>query len=305
MSDIKINNLQIVPLGAGQDVGRSCILVSIGGKNIMLDCGMHMGYQDDRRFPDFSYTEFRGDTNFFTSAHIKACMKKQHSSLVGTRRECSVEYAVFGGSSYSNYFVIAVNLHEMVQVDRELSIRAFYAGHVLGAAMFEVRVGNQSVLYTGDYNMTPDRHLGAARVLPGLRPDLLISESTYATTIRDSKRARERDFLKKVHDRVVSGGKVGNYDNFSFLLSINSLSYFRCLFLSLLRRYAWPNGAFLHSGWYTMTAMMVLNCSMVSSVFYQLKEMQIRLIFIVIRFQIEILRKIYSLKNKLHGICNL
>jgi integrator complex subunit 11 len=28
--------------------------------------------------------------------------------------------------------------------------------------MFEVRVGQQSVVYTGDYNMTPDRHLGAA-----------------------------------------------------------------------------------------------------------------------------------------------
>ncbi|KJH44441.1 hypothetical protein DICVIV_09540 [Dictyocaulus viviparus] len=47
-------NIQIVPLGAGQDVGRSCILVTIGGKNVMLDCGMHMGYQDERRFPDFS-----------------------------------------------------------------------------------------------------------------------------------------------------------------------------------------------------------------------------------------------------------
>jgi len=33
---------------------------------------------------------------------------------------------------------------------------------VLGAAMFYVRVGQQSFLYTGDYNMTPDRHLGTA-----------------------------------------------------------------------------------------------------------------------------------------------
>lgn len=33
--------------GAGQDVGRSCIIVSFGGKNIMLDCGMHMGFNDD------------------------------------------------------------------------------------------------------------------------------------------------------------------------------------------------------------------------------------------------------------------
>jgi len=48
-------DIKITPLGAGQDVGRSCILVSMGGKNIMLDCGMHMGFNDERRFPDFSY----------------------------------------------------------------------------------------------------------------------------------------------------------------------------------------------------------------------------------------------------------
>eukprot|EP00961_Rhodomonas_salina_P058388 784665-Rhodomonas_salina.2 len=35
------------------DVGKSCILVTIGGKNILLDCGMHPGYNDNRRFPDF------------------------------------------------------------------------------------------------------------------------------------------------------------------------------------------------------------------------------------------------------------
>ena len=34
-------------LGAGQDVGRSCILITMGGKNIMLDCGLHMGFHDD------------------------------------------------------------------------------------------------------------------------------------------------------------------------------------------------------------------------------------------------------------------
>lgn len=28
-------------------MGRSCILVSIAGKNVMLDCGMHMGFSDD------------------------------------------------------------------------------------------------------------------------------------------------------------------------------------------------------------------------------------------------------------------
>lgn len=113
--------------------------------------------------------ERKGESNFFTSQMIKDCMKK----------------------------VVAVTLHQSVMVDPELEIKAYYAGHVLGAAMFWVRVGSQSIVYTGDYNMTPDRHLGAAWI-DKCRPDLLISESTYATTIRDSKRCRERDFLKKV-----------------------------------------------------------------------------------------------------------
>ena len=122
--------------------------------------------------------------------------------------------------------VRTVNLHEIVKVDDELEIKAYYAGHVLGAAMFEIRVGQQSVVYTvllyifslnfkkfknfaikGDYNMTPDRHLGAAWI-DRCRPDILITESTYATTIRDSKRCRERDFIKKVHGCLDRGGKV-------------------------------------------------------------------------------------------------
>lgn len=85
------------------------------------------------------------------------------------------------------FYGIALIVSTLLQVDDELEIKAYYAGHVLGAAMFYMKVGSDSVLYTGDYNMTPDRHLGAAWV-DKCRPSLLITESTYATTIRDSKR---------------------------------------------------------------------------------------------------------------------
>lgn len=57
ISSLNMTEIKVVPLGAGQDVGRSCIIVTIGGKNIMLDCGMHMGFNDDRRFPDFNYID--------------------------------------------------------------------------------------------------------------------------------------------------------------------------------------------------------------------------------------------------------
>jgi integrator complex subunit 11 len=235
MSDIKI-----VPLGAGQDVGRSCILLTIGGKNVMLDCGMHMGYNDDRRFPDFSYITKNGPITDFLDCVIISHFHLDHcgalpymSEIVGfdgkiymthpTKAICPIlleDYRkiTVERKGEQNFFtsemikscmkkVIAVNLHQTVQVDDELEIKAYYAGHVLGAAMFHIRVGSQSVVYTGDYNMTPDRHLGSAWI-DKCRPDVLISESTYATTIRDSKRCRERDFLKKVHDTVDKGGKV-------------------------------------------------------------------------------------------------
>ena len=78
--------------------------------------------------------DVKGDSNFFTSAMIKDCMKK----------------------------VKVVNIHETISIEKDFEIRAYYAGHVLGAAMFYVRVGTESVVYTGDYNMTPDRHLGSA-----------------------------------------------------------------------------------------------------------------------------------------------
>lgn len=43
-----------------------------------------------------------------------------------------------------------VNFPDMFiqQVDDELEIKAYYAGHVLGAAMFQIKVGSDSVVYT-------------------------------------------------------------------------------------------------------------------------------------------------------------
>ncbi|XP_076212386.1 integrator complex subunit 11 isoform X2 [Aptenodytes patagonicus] len=206
----------------------------------MLDCGMHMGYNDDRRFPDFSYITQNGrltdflDCVIISHFHLDHCGALPYfSEMVGydgpiymthpTKAICPIlleDYRkiTVDKKGETNFFtsqmikdcmkkVVAVHLHQTVQVDEELEIKAYYAGHVLGAAMFQIKVGCESVVYTGDYNMTPDRHLGAAWI-DKCRPDLLISESTYATTIRDSKRCRERDFLKKVHETVERGGKV-------------------------------------------------------------------------------------------------
>ena len=37
--------LEFIPLGAGNEVGRSCCLLKFKGKTIMFDCGAHPGYR--------------------------------------------------------------------------------------------------------------------------------------------------------------------------------------------------------------------------------------------------------------------
>jgi integrator complex subunit 11 len=185
-----MSSIQITPLGAGQDVGRSCILLSLGPKNIILDCGMHMGFDDQRRFPDFSYISTRGkfseliDCVIITHFHLDHCGSLPYfTEMCGydgpvymtepTRAICQLlledyrkitvaqksELGFFTSEDIQKCLgkVKIVGLKERVMVDDELEITAYYAGHVLGAAMFHIKYKNMSVVYTGDYNMTADR----------------------------------------------------------------------------------------------------------------------------------------------------
>lgn len=43
-----------MPLGAGQEIGRSCLLLQMAGLNIMFDCGVHMAQTGPERFPDWA-----------------------------------------------------------------------------------------------------------------------------------------------------------------------------------------------------------------------------------------------------------
>ena len=45
--------MKITPLGAGQEVGRSCILVEYKNKTILLDCGLHPAYTGIAALPFF------------------------------------------------------------------------------------------------------------------------------------------------------------------------------------------------------------------------------------------------------------
>ena len=232
--------ISVLPLGAGCDVGRSCVIVQIDDQAIMFDCGMHMGFQNYKRFPDFRYISKNLDPTIInkqisavliTHFHLDHCgalpffsqvigydgpiimsqptkaiapiLLEDFKRLLVEKKGKEVNdddqlaphpllNQIFTSDDIKNCMkkVTTINVHETIKLINGLEITAYYAGHVIGAIMFKVKYNNQTVVYTGDYNMTPDRHLGAAKI-DKCKPDLLITETTYATMIRDSKRARE------------------------------------------------------------------------------------------------------------------
>ena len=46
--------LRLLTLGAGQEVGKSCVVLNAHGVNVMFDCGLHLGRKGAERLPDFS-----------------------------------------------------------------------------------------------------------------------------------------------------------------------------------------------------------------------------------------------------------
>ncbi|XP_021293359.1 cleavage and polyadenylation specificity factor subunit 3-II [Herrania umbratica] len=160
-------------LGAGQEVGKSCVVVSINGKRIMFDCGMHMGYTDSRRYPDFSLISKTGD---FDNALTCVIITHFHLDHIGALPYFT-EVCGYTGPVYMTYPTKA-----------------------LAPLMLE------------DYRKNMDRRgedgqFTSDHITECMKKDSN-NRSTYATTIRDSRYGREREFLKAVHNCVAAGGKV-------------------------------------------------------------------------------------------------
>ncbi|GLI59847.1 hypothetical protein VaNZ11_001835 [Volvox africanus] len=216
-------SIEVLPLGAGQDVGRSCCIVRMAGRTVMFDCGAHFGFRDARRFPAFELLSRAGRFTEMIDAVVITHFHTDHLGALPYFTEVNAdrpgERLPYNEQHVRECLrrVTAVDLHQVVAVAPGLSFTFHYAGHVLGAAMVHMTAGHLTAFYTGDFNSSPDRHLGPAepRLPPGgpsgaafRRPDVLISEATYAATLRDSKRARERDLLSAVVETVSAGGKV-------------------------------------------------------------------------------------------------
>ncbi|XP_073122881.1 cleavage and polyadenylation specificity factor subunit 3-I [Henckelia pumila] len=227
------DELIITPLGAGSEVGRSCVYMTYKGKNIMFDCGIHPAVSGMAALPYFDEidpskidvllvthfhldhaaslpyflekTTFRGRV-FMTHA-TKAIYKLLLTDYVKVSK-VSVEDMLYDEQDILRSMdkIEVIDFHQTLEVNG-VRFWCYTAGHVLGAAMFMVDIAGVRVLYTGDYSREEDRHLRAAE-LPQFSPDVCIIESTYGVQTHQPRHIREKLFTDVIHSTVSQGGRV-------------------------------------------------------------------------------------------------
>uniref|UniRef100_A0A8C7IW79 Cleavage and polyadenylation specificity factor subunit 3 n=1 Tax=Oncorhynchus kisutch TaxID=8019 RepID=A0A8C7IW79_ONCKI len=226
------DQLLIRPLGAGQEVGRSCIILEFKGRKIMLDCGIHPGLEGMDALPYIDLidpaeidlllishfhldhcgalpwflqkTSFKGRT-FMTHA-TKAIYRWLLSDYVKVSN-ISADDMLYTETDLEESMdkIETINFHEVKEV-AGIKFWCYHAGHVLGAAMFMIEIAGVKILYTGDFSRQEDRHLMAAEI-PSVKPDILITESTYGTHIHEKREEREARFCNTIHDIVNREGR--------------------------------------------------------------------------------------------------
>ena len=232
------NSFKFFSLGGSNEVGRSCHILQYKGKTVMLDAGVHPAYQGISSLP--FYDEFdlsKIDVLLISHFHLDHA-----ASLPYVMRRTNFQGRVFmthptkaiyrwllkdfvrvtsiGSSSAGqdeNLYtdedlaesfdkIETIDYHSTMDVNG-IKFTAFHAGHVLGAAMFQIEIAGLRVLFTGDYSREIDRHLNSAEV-PPLPSDVLIVESTFGTATHEPRLNREKKLTQLIHTAVARGGRV-------------------------------------------------------------------------------------------------
>ncbi|KAF1837379.1 hypothetical protein BDW02DRAFT_566036 [Decorospora gaudefroyi] len=232
------DELMFLCLGGGNEVGRSCHIIQYKGKTVMLDAGMHPAHEGLSAMPfydDFDLstvdvllishfhvdhaaslpyvlakTNFRG--RVFMTHPTKAIYKWliQDSVRVGNMSSNSeTKIQMYTEADHLNTYpmIESIDFYTTHTVSG-IRITPYPAGHVLGAAMFLMEIADLKILFTGDYSREDDRHLVSASVPPGVKVDVLITESTFGISMHTPRVEREAQLMKAITDVLNRGGRA-------------------------------------------------------------------------------------------------
>ena len=221
-------------LGGAMEVGASCILLEIAGWKILMDCGIRQKTGKDT-LPDLRRIQEEGGVDCILVSHA-------HMDHTGSLPIISAEYpfapiymtpmtmdlsrvllydsiklmqhAEDGIPLYAEKQVLdmldrvrPVRFGEPLEILPEVTLTMYPAGHIAGAACIYLQTPAGSLFYSGDFSSFAQNTIEGAMV-PRLRPDVSILESTYGDRLHANREIEEDRLLEIVRECAERRGKM-------------------------------------------------------------------------------------------------
>ncbi|NET66076.1 MAG: MBL fold metallo-hydrolase [Moorea sp. SIO1G6] len=225
------DRLIVTPLGAARSIGASCFKILIGPYEVVLDCGTRPKGYDPLPALDYlhnpnlllishSHQDHLGAVPVFHSRYPGARMISTHGTReiahVMLRDGLKIQQLNEDSPELFDEADLEQTLFQLetqpVGKDFEplpgLMVRFINAGHILGAACIYLRYKDMSLLYTGDFHTTNSRTTNGLNLAELPEADILITESTYGSSVHPARRNQETALMESIAEVVQAGGNV-------------------------------------------------------------------------------------------------
>lgn len=215
--------LKIQVLGGAREVGGSCIAVTTDRCKVALDYGIKLEGVTDEYPKNF-------DAIIISHAHLdhsgsllRLSESRNKQVIVGSKitRDVTVDLLKDMIKVHeSNGDSLGYNDQTAEQIKSawtpaeflalpDMNLQLYPGGHVAGASMTGIRTEGKTILYTGDFCLHNTEILGGCSpdLLPN-EPDVLISESTYGSTIRQPRSELIDQLFKEIRETIRHRGNV-------------------------------------------------------------------------------------------------
>ena len=232
--------IRVTFLGAGRQVGRSCLLLQTPESRVLLDCGIDVAADNPNdSYPMLEAPEFdinKLDAIIVTHPHTDHAAFVPYLYKMGYQGPVyftepgldiaalmSLDYisvsqkenrkVIFGSTDIKEMVKhsIALEYDEVTDITPDIRVTFYDAGHTLGSAMVHINIGNglHNIVYTGDMNYETSNLLSSA-VTRFPRLETLIMEATYGSSNENypSRGEAEEMLVKTIKATIGRGGKV-------------------------------------------------------------------------------------------------